>query len=121
RAELMAWLGGASGRIVLIDAVPTTCRPPSSWEEWGGEEALQRAGAEADSAAVLWARRVAGAGVPRAELIQLLAEAGVAALMTVDWTQGWGVSRVHGSANDQVPMIRLSCEDYGLLFRLAER
>jgi hypothetical protein len=35
-------------------------------------------------------------------------------------TGGWGVVRVFETYNTQVPAVTLSCEDYGLLFRLAE-
>lgn len=121
KAELEAWLAGVRGRAVLLDAAPVTCRPAESWERWGGEEASARVEDAAAEAEARWEARLASAGVDLPRLISMLAEAGATAVLTTDWTGGWGATRLHGMGSDLIPMINLSCEDYGLLFRLAER
>src|SRR5690606_13471833 len=63
--------------------------------------------------------RLRGAGVTGAELIRMLEEAGIAAILTSNWSEGWGVSKIYGAGSDLIPFVNLSCEDYGLLFRLA--
>jgi len=37
------------------------------------------------------------------------------------WPQGWGVGRLGTATAQRIPEIGLSCEDYGLLFRLAQK
>jgi hypothetical protein len=46
--------------------------------------------------------------------------AGVAGTLTSRWSGGWGVNKVFSTFNKQAVGIDLSCEDYGLLYRLVE-
>jgi hypothetical protein len=51
-----------------------------------------------------------------------LGEAGALGIVTSKWeNNGWGTRRVFGDLRQVVPAIDLSCEDYGLVFRLAKR
>ena len=45
--------------------------------------------------------------------------AGVMGIGTTLWSNGWGVNKIFGAVSDRVPSVDLSCEDYGLLHRLA--
>jgi Zn-dependent M28 family amino/carboxypeptidase len=40
--------------------------------------------------------------------------------LTNQWSQGWGVDKIFTTTNQRAPGLHLSCEDYGLVFRLAE-
>jgi hypothetical protein len=53
--------------------------------------------------------------------IERLERAGVAGVLTSRWSSGWGVNKIFNAATERTPMLDLSCEDYGLVFRLAER
>lgn len=120
RSELERWLSTARGRMVLIDAPEITCRPMDNWQEWARPETVARIEAEREAASAAWTARLRAAGVDGAELMSLLEQAGVAALLTANWSEGWGVSKVYNAGSDVVPFIQLSCEDYGLVARLAE-
>jgi len=48
-----------------------------------------------------------------------LDSAGVIGVGTLTWSGGWGVDKIFGSNTQRVPSVDLSCEDYGLLYRLA--
>ncbi|MBI4520753.1 MAG: M20/M25/M40 family metallo-hydrolase, partial [Gemmatimonadetes bacterium] len=50
---------------------------------------------------------------------QRLADAGAAAMLTLLWSQGWGVNKIFDADTERAVSIDLSCEDYGLLYRLA--
>jgi Zn-dependent M28 family amino/carboxypeptidase len=50
-----------------------------------------------------------------------LEQAGARGVLTSTWSQGWGVNKIFGAYTTQVPTLDVSCEDYGLLYRLAER
>jgi hypothetical protein len=68
-----------------------------------------------------FARGPSGASPPRtAVLIERLEEAGAAGLLTSRWAEAWGTQQVHDSWSARLPTFDLSCEDYGLVFRLAE-
>jgi hypothetical protein len=66
-----------------------------------------------------WQARVTSiAGNPR--LLQLaLDSAGAAGLLTTTWTGGWGTDRIFNTWTQRAPVMDLSCEDYGLVSRLA--
>jgi len=48
-------------------------------------------------------------------------EAGAAGVITSRWSNGWGVQKIFGASTTQIPTIDVSCEDYGLVYRLAHR
>jgi carboxypeptidase Q len=38
----------------------------------------------------------------------------------MNWAGGWGVNRIFSAQTREIPTFELSCEDYGLVFRLAD-
>ena len=77
-----------------------------------------------DTANTRWNARVAATGyalgLGTGTLGKRLQEAGVAGVIASRWSNGWGVNKVFDSRTDKVPSIDLSCEDYGLVYRLTE-
>ena len=63
-------------------------------------------------------------GLRGTDKVRRLAEAGalgvVTSLVPPPGPQGWGVSKISTTVSDTIPEIGLSCEDYGLVYRLAE-
>jgi hypothetical protein len=63
------------------------------------------------------------AGTRPADLARVLharlESAGAAAILTSLWSNGWGVNKVFGATAERVPTLDVSCEDYGLMHRLA--
>lgn len=120
-AELLAWLPAARGRFVLVDAAPVTCRPTENWQRWALPAALDALAQEVARSESAWGRRLQRTGMERWELIHALGQAGAAGVLTNDWTGGWGTEYVHMATTPAVPVLNVTCEDYGLLFRLAAR
>ena len=119
-AEFEAWLPQVKGKYVLVSFAQPTCRPDSDFIGSGlpGEfQAMQRQRAAADSA---WMRRLSNAGVVPRDLAVKLEAAGAKGVFSNRWSQGWGVDKVFNAHASRIPEIDLSCEDYGLLFRLAQ-
>jgi hypothetical protein len=52
-------------------------------------------------------------------VIARLDSAGVAGIGSLTWSNGWGVNKIFAAQSDRVPAFDISCEDYGLLYRLA--
>nr|MBA2244241.1 M20/M25/M40 family metallo-hydrolase [Gemmatimonadota bacterium] len=97
-----------------------TCRPDDNWERWATPETFERMRAERTAAFEAWNRRLQGTGVPPRDLPRRLEEAGALGVLTSNWSQGWGVNKIFNARTQQVPTLDLSCEDYGLVFRLAQ-
>jgi hypothetical protein len=120
-AEFEAWLPQAKGKFVLVSFPQPTCRPDENWERWATPESLERMQVARRAALEAWNARIRATGVPERELPARLERAGALGILTSRWSQGWGVNKVFDARTERVPSLDLSCEDYGLLFRLAER
>lgn len=136
-AAFAAWLPSVRGKFVAISFPPPTCRPDEAWERFAGAAGPRRGGfpfggptgptlferlrqerAAADSA---WSRRLAATGYPGRALPGALEHAGALGVLTTNWPQGYGATRVFDARTATVPTFWLGCEDYGLVARLAER
>jgi len=109
--------GALRGKFVLISPPNPSCRMPAQWTEFGQPGAATRI----DSMRAKWdtsynMRMDAGGNRyvwPK--------QAGVAGVISTYWSRYPGIDKVFGSAKQQVPTIDVTCEDYNLLFRLAEQ
>jgi carboxypeptidase Q len=116
-----AWLPTVKGKIVLGSAPEPTCRPDSSYKRWGGDAAYDTMVRERTALRATWAKRNLGFGLPAKALAKRLEDAGAIGVITSNWTGGWGVTRIFQAQTRAVPTYGVSCEDYGLLYRLTER
>jgi len=122
-AAFVAWLPEARGKFVLVSFPQPTCRPDGSWERWAAAATVEAMKAQRAAARQAWSARIARTGYAfayrRHSLLRRLAQAGVAGLLANEWSEGWGTDRIFGAEVDGVPVVDVSCEDYGLLSRLA--
>ena len=120
-AAFQAWLPNVKGKAVLISQPMASCRPESSIKEFalpGTFTEMMRA-RNADREA--WAKRLERTGLSARELPVALEKAGAAGVLTSLWSSGWGVTKIFQARTRQIPTYDLSCEDYGLVYRLTER
>jgi carboxypeptidase Q len=125
-AALAAWLPQARGKFILMSFPPPTCRPDESWEKWATQETFDSMKAKRSAALEAWNARYThvGFGSTRRDLQALqrrLDGVGAAGLLTNTWSGGWGVDRIFDAVTTRTPVLDVSCEDYGLLYRLADR
>jgi len=119
-ADFERFLSGVKGRFVLLSAPQPTCRPDSNWEEYATPESFERMKAARDQEERDWIERIRATGLQTTnEVARRLEDAGAAGIFTSRWSQGWGVQKIFSAATEKVPTIDVSCEDYGLLARLA--
>lgn len=119
-ADMAAWREKARGAFVLVSPPEPTCRPVDRWEEMGDDavvESLQNARSQARQAFLM---RAGAFSENDQELFQKLADAGVAGVLTSNWTGGYGARRVYGDRDGLVPTFSISCEHFGMLYRMAE-
>ena len=127
RAELNAWLPQARGKFVLLSMAQPTCRPDDNWQRYADSASFARMRAERQRMTAAWNERLrtATGDTSAAQALRtiplLLGTAGARGLFTNNWPNGWGVDRIFNARLDQtIPSIDLSCEDYGLVYRLAD-
>jgi carboxypeptidase Q len=117
-AELDAWLESeVEGRFVAIGFPQPTCRPDYHYDDFGTQGALSRM-QEARSEALQAFResRVPNQGQFRTRLD----EAGALGILESNWVGRPGTNRLFGTSTENAVTLDLSCEDYGLVYRLAE-
>jgi hypothetical protein len=148
--EFVKWLPKAKGKLVLVAAPLPTCRTPEDWEKDATPASLARMDTLAATTQAEWAQGrdgVRGTGYTLAlgggTLGMRLEKAGVAGVITsrpkLTWripsanataaggrggspigTGGRGAMEIFETYNTVAPTIALDCEDYGLVFRLAD-
>jgi carboxypeptidase Q len=119
-AAFQAWLPTVAGKFVLTSPVEYTCRPMDNWERWALPATVERVTRERAANRQAWNERLQRIGVDARQLPLVLEQAGAAGIVTSFWSEGWGVNRIFQARTQRVPTLDLSCEDYGLVFRLAE-
>ncbi len=111
------WLESVKGKLVLMSAPEQMCRAPQELEKYAREETVARLDSLRRASRRAWEARLQPLGnrFVRAARID---SAGALGLLTSRWSGGWGVNKVFRTSNKHAVGIDLSCEDYGLLFRL---
>jgi carboxypeptidase Q len=111
-----AWVASTRGKFVLLDMPQPTCRPNSHFTEFGQPGALERLNALRDSVEDEHDGRVGNASELRARL----EAAGALGALHSNWSGDIGVNKIFSTTTRTMPAIDLGCEDYGLLYRLAQ-
>jgi carboxypeptidase Q len=120
-AGLARWLGTVRGKIVLASFAPPSCRPDSDLAAWAPPAEAAATRAARDTAQAEFLRRLAVGRFNPRTIVPALDAAGAAAVLTNAWSRGWGVDKIQSARTTRAPSFDVSCEDYGLLARLAER
>jgi hypothetical protein len=121
------WLPQAKGKLVMVSAPHETCRPNSDWIANGYPQEIARKDSVMRALAMGF---TGGRGGTRGtgysvslgggSLSQRLDKAGVAGIITSRPKDAFGTMEIFETYSTTVPTIALSCEDYGLVFRLTE-
>jgi hypothetical protein len=124
--EFVRWLPQARGKLVLASAPLPTCRPTDDWTQFATLESRARMDSLRAAVQAEWSgRNVRGTGYSLAlgggELGMRLEQGGVAGVLTSRPKNTRGTREIFETYNTVAPTLSLSCEDYGLVFRLAER
>jgi carboxypeptidase Q len=130
-AEFARWLPNVKGKFVLASPAYSSCRPEEEWKAMATPESKARLDTVVVRTVNDWNARIratgytAGFGDPTGTLGVALEAAGAAGVVSSMLTNilggAWGTWSAFGTENRQVPGIAMSCEDYGLLYRLTER
>ncbi|MEO2158775.1 MAG: M20/M25/M40 family metallo-hydrolase [bacterium] len=117
------FLGTVRGKWVMMSFPEPTCRASEQWVEYALPRSLEEMTNQTAVARDTWARniRATGSTDPRLrDLHDALEQAGSLGIITSQWPGSYGTTRVFNAYNRSSPTFELSCEDYGLVYRLAE-
>jgi hypothetical protein len=127
-AATRRWLGTVRGKFVLIDPPEIMCRAPQELERYARAATVKKIDslraqtrrAEDTRFEALVPPGVSPQNAFRAVTARL-DSAGVIGFGTLTWSGGWGVNKVFSATPTRAPSVDISCEDYGLLYRMATR
>ncbi len=115
--EFTSWLRMARNRVVLASAPRVTCRMPTQVAEFATaamQTKLDSVQRDLDAAYRGLTQRIP-------TFYADLKKAGAIAVFESNWSQYPGIDKVFGSPrNSALPVLDVGCEDYGMLFRLAQ-
>lgn len=124
-AEFTQWLPNAKGKLVLVSALVPSCRPMAEMQRLATPSSFRRDSVQrVQNARDFSTRNVRGTGLSIAlgggELAVRLEQAGAAGVISSRPTDSYGTYAIFETYTEKVPTIALSCEDYGLVYRLTE-
>jgi hypothetical protein len=119
--EVESWLEGLEGAFVLAMPPEPMCRARQELEANAREETVAKIDSLRQAERAAWGERLESLGSrsPWTAMARV-AEAGAAGIVMGWWSEGWGANKIFDAPTREVPSFSLSCEDYGLLYRLAE-
>ncbi|HWA16609.1 MAG TPA: M28 family peptidase, partial [Gemmatimonadales bacterium] len=123
--EFVAWLPKAKGKFVLMAAPMPTCRPTDDWATNATPDVKARMDSLKAEVRREWGgTNVRGTGYSMAlgtgALGLRMDDAGLAGMVTSRPKDAWGTIEIFDTWNKKTPALAMSCEDYGLLYRLTE-
>ncbi|MGK2963746.1 MAG: peptidase M28, partial [Gemmatimonadaceae bacterium] len=123
--EFVRWLPQAKGKLVLVSAPMPTCRATQDYVQHATDASRRALAQRLDSINREWGTtdvRGTGYGVAlgTGALGLRLERGGASGVITSRPTDAWGTVRVFETYNTRVPAASLSCEDYGLVYRLTQ-
>ncbi len=115
------WLASLEGAFVLAMPPETMCRARQELEANARPETIAKIDSVREAGRQAWGAQLEALGSrnPWRSLARL-AESGAAGIVTAWWSEGWGANKIFDTPSKEVPSFSLSCEDYGLLYRLAQ-
>jgi hypothetical protein len=123
RGDWESFLTTVRDKWVLMSYPQSTCRTDEQWREFQMSGSGQRMAEARQQGSQRWNQSLT---VLRAlvggtqQVHAALEQAGAAGVVTSDWQGTPGTTRVFDAANRATPTFELSCEDFGLVYRLAE-
>lgn len=119
--DYQAWLQTVKGKIVLIGMNPISGRSDANWKESASPKSYEKYQSLKTRQLSAWEQSMAYTGNTRRTLPLALEAAGAVGVIDSYWTELPGITRVFDAKSRQIPVFNIALEDYGLLYRMAER
>lgn len=114
-----AWLSSIKGKFLMTNAPEEMCRAAQELEKYARPKTVEKLNAARRDNAIEFNNRMSVIGDFQTRGSKIEA-AGVLGVLSSRWSGGWGVNKVFAASTKSAVAVDLSCEDYGLLYRLAE-
>lgn len=114
------WLPEVKGKWVCVSMPQPTGRPDYNWEEFATEASFENMKTEREALTEAWNENLRKTGFNSRTLNQALEAAGAAGIVQSRWSNAFGANKIFSANTSEIPVIDLSLEDYGMLYRMVE-
>lgn len=119
KVEFEKWLPNVKGKLVMMSQYHYSGRPMSSWEEHATPSSLAKHKERVEKDKKVFNESMNNTGYShRYTLAEALEKAGAAGIIMSYWSEGYGVQKVFNAQTSNIPVVDISVEDYGMLYRL---
>ena len=118
--EFERWVPSVKGKIILVSQYQNSGRPESQWKEQAAEEDFAAYKAAKEQSLNDWNNSIKATGKTIRELVSYLEDKGATGFIQCYNTGIMGSNRIFYSFAKKAPMVDVSLEDYGLLYRLTK-
>ncbi len=114
------WLPNVKGKFVMVSMMEPTGRPDYNWKEYATEESFEKMKQDRNALNEAWRERYKKTGYTTRNINAALEAAGAIGILQSRWSEGFGANKIFGANTKKIPVVDLSLEDYGLLYRMVE-
>ncbi len=112
------WVSGVKGKFVLVSMPQPTGRPDYNWEEFATPESFEKMKKEREAQTEAWQQKIRATGHTSRNINEALEKAGAAGIIQSRWSYAFGANKIFSANTKKIPVIDLSLEDYGMLYRM---
>lgn len=120
QVEFEEWLKTVKGKFILVSQPQITGRPDYNWEEFATEESFEKMKKNRDEQNLAWRDNLEKTGHNFRTINTAIEEAGAVGIIQSRWSNGFGVNKIFSANTETIPVIDLSLEDYGMLYRMVK-
>ncbi len=120
-SEFKSWLPKVKGKYVMVSMPQITGRPDANWKEFATPESFEKMKKTRDSISTAWFGRIRATGLEPNSIPSVLEDAGAVGILSSYWSGEFGANKIFGARSHKAPSLDISLEDYGILYRLAEK
>ncbi|MDF0720655.1 M20/M25/M40 family metallo-hydrolase [Kaistella sp. PBT33-4] len=120
KEEFTAWLPKVKGKLVMVSPYQSSGRPDYNWKEFATPESYNRMKKDSEEASRRWQNSIKVTGETSRTMNQKLEEAGAAGIISSNWSRGFGVNKIFSAGTKKIPVVDISLEDYGQLYRMTQ-
>ena len=114
------WLPSVKGKFVMISMSQPTGRPDYNWEEFATEKSFEKMKKDREEQTKAWNQRFLNTGYTSRNIHTALEEAGAVGIVQSRWSKGFGANKIFSANTKNIPVVDLTMEDYGMLYRMTE-
>lgn len=119
-AEFEKWLPQVKGKIVCVSMPQPTGRPDYNWEEFATEASFEKMKKDREEQTEAWRQNLRNTGYTSRNINNALEKAGAVGIVQSRWSRAFGANKIFSANTEKIPVIDLSLEDYGMLYRMAD-